>query len=375
MMGTASILFVTLNAISKNDNGGSLVSNRNLNILQNIFSKEATIRVIDKKNVMYDSVNFRNVFTIIKNVFTLKILLFRNDVFKQIDYLVSSDPIKIIFIDNSLIGYVNKYISKTYPYVKVITYSHNVEYIFSYHRVKIEPNLRNIYYLFSSYYWERISLSKSTVKIGISEIDNIKIHRLYRNNYDFIIPVTLEDILESRKYKVHPNTGHITTLLFVGSNFYANIYGIKWFVRNALPRLNVNLWIAGSGISFLEKEFKSIPKITLFPDVPNLNDLYEKCDVIIAPIFHGSGMKVKVAEAMTYGKPIVGTSISFYGFKNCPGLFKCESSDEFVKCLNDLILNDKNKEYYNQIIQCYQNNYSYKSALDHFNKVYRYIST
>ena len=42
-------------------------------------------------------------------------------------------------------------------------------------------------------------------------------------------------------------------------------------------------------------------------NVDCLETWYEKADVVISPIFLGSGMKTKTAEALMYGKPILGT--------------------------------------------------------------------
>lgn len=37
-------------------------------------------------------------------------------------------------------------------------------------------------------------------------------------------------------------------------------------------------------------------------------------DFLIAPIFEGSGMKLKTAEALMYGKTVFGTTEAFEGY-------------------------------------------------------------
>ena len=46
----------------------------------------------------------------------------------------------------------------------------------------------------------------------------------------------------------------------------------------------------------------------------DLGEYYRNCDVVIAPIFEGSGMKTKTTEALMWGKYIIGTNESFCGF-------------------------------------------------------------
>ncbi|MCK2053685.1 glycosyltransferase [Methylobacterium sp. 37f] len=48
--------------------------------------------------------------------------------------------------------------------------------------------------------------------------------------------------------------------------------------------------------------------------VPRLEDFYDDVDLVVAPILMGSGLKMKVAEALSFGKPVIGTALGFEGF-------------------------------------------------------------
>lgn len=41
-----------------------------------------------------------------------------------------------------------------------------------------------------------------------------------------------------------------------------------------------------------------------------------KCQALIAPLFNGAGVKVKVIEALALGTPVIGTDIAFEGIEN-----------------------------------------------------------
>ena len=57
--------------------------------------------------------------------------------------------------------------------------------------------------------------------------------------------------------------------------------------------------------------------------------------VVIAPIFDGSGMKTKVAEALMYGKRIIGTREAFSGYEDIAEEvgWVCNTKEEFVAAL------------------------------------------
>ncbi|KQO67704.1 glycosyltransferase [Methylobacterium sp. Leaf89] len=56
------------------------------------------------------------------------------------------------------------------------------------------------------------------------------------------------------------------------------------------------------------------PGVRLAGYLPELEDFYDGVDLVVAPILMGSGLKMKVAEALSFGKPVIGTALGFEGF-------------------------------------------------------------
>ncbi|WP_264050120.1 glycosyltransferase [Methylobacterium flocculans] len=56
------------------------------------------------------------------------------------------------------------------------------------------------------------------------------------------------------------------------------------------------------------------PGVRLAGYLPRLEDFYDGVDLVVAPMLMGSGLKMKVAEALSFGKPVVGTALGFEGF-------------------------------------------------------------
>jgi succinoglycan biosynthesis protein ExoO len=113
----------------------------------------------------------------------------------------------------------------------------------------------------------------------------------------------------------HPHPGDSDTVLFVGSNTAPNIDGLRWFINEAWPRiseqrLSSRLLVAGSVVWSYAPQVAGVRYLGF---VPNLDDLYRRAGVVISPLRVGSGLKVKLVEALSWGKAVVATSVTTQG--------------------------------------------------------------
>ncbi len=95
-------------------------------------------------------------------------------------------------------------------------------------------------------------------------------------------------------------------ILFLGSENVFNRDGIKWFLDSVYPHLspNVRICVAGSVSRFVP----SLPNVVALPRVDNLDTLYRDTRIVICPLLAGTGLKVKVVEALAYGRPVISTT-------------------------------------------------------------------
>jgi succinoglycan biosynthesis protein ExoO len=103
-------------------------------------------------------------------------------------------------------------------------------------------------------------------------------------------------------------------LLFVGSSAAANVDGLRWFLAEIWPRIlerrpDTRLMVAGSVCTAIAPA----AGVMLNGRVPDLAPLYRRADVVISPLRVGSGLKVKLIEALANGKPVVATSVTAQG--------------------------------------------------------------
>lgn len=112
-----------------------------------------------------------------------------------------------------------------------------------------------------------------------------------------------------------------------------NIQGLSWFVEHVLPLVNVP-------ITVISKNWP--PQIPLNSGISHVSDLDNHFDfmehgVFIAPILSGSGMRIKILEAMARGKAIITTTIGSEGLRNPTGIHIADTPEEFARAIQLLI--------------------------------------
>jgi glycosyltransferase involved in cell wall biosynthesis len=136
-------------------------------------------------------------------------------------------------------------------------------------------------------------------------------------------------------------------LLFVGSGDNPfNKDGIIWFIENVFPLLppTLNVAVVGGVSSYLKEK----PNLYLIQHIGSLDDIYFQSQVIICPLRGGTGLKVKLVEALSYGKPVVTTKWGFSGIlqKDNNGCVLADTVKDFAKAINDLLTD---KDYYQKV--------------------------
>ncbi len=108
-------------------------------------------------------------------------------------------------------------------------------------------------------------------------------------------------------------SGH---LLFVGSNTAPNVVGLEWFCENVWPQVrralpDAVLDVAGTvAHGFVSRVPEGVRLLGLVDD---LGPLYANASVVVSPLTFGSGLKIKLVEAMARGKAIVATPVTVQG--------------------------------------------------------------
>lgn len=278
---------------------------------------------------------------------------------KRVQEIVAlSQRYDYVFIDRSVFGIIAKRLKESGFQGKIITHFHNIESI--YFDVLLPKHLpfRNLVVQTANNNDEWACQYSDSIVL-LNQRDTIVLQEKYTNLPNIVqIPIALADKI-SNITPTNELTRKQPICLFLGSYFVPNNQGILWFVENVLPHVKIQMKIVGKGMKKLKEESPLLQDIEVISDAPDLLPYLQEADMVILPIFSGSGMKVKTCESLMYGKNIIGTPEAFEGYEvdyaSIGG--RCSSPHEFIDIINKFIAQPRPR--FNQYARhCYLKNYS-----------------
>jgi len=319
--------------------GGEVLSKRTFDILGRLLGSENV-------HTLYinDGINEKTPFDYVKGIINFFRFYFFGLTKSRVDEVLAlSKDFDYIFIDRSVFGIIAKQLKLNGYQGKVICFFHNVEVL--YFKAKIS--------VWAPWRWlvlkcvdknDEFSCRYADAIIALNNRDSAEIKARYKRAADVLIPIALKDIYQRETYS-QELTSDKPNCLFLGTYFPANAEGIKWFIQHVYHNVNIQLTVVGKGMNQLKKDLAIPKEIELISDVPDLKPYLEDADIMVLPIFKGSGMKVKTCESLMYGKNILATSESFEGYEldydKVGG--KCDTEEEFIQKINDFAKNPRPK--------------------------------
>jgi glycosyltransferase involved in cell wall biosynthesis len=248
----------------------------------------------------------------------------------------------LIYIEFTKMDYVIKDILASGFKGKIIVRAHNVEQDF--YKIEYENDrsiLRFLKYKFGGCR-ECYMAQHADFVLAITETDRQRFIKLYElsENKIKVLPVGVNEAKDAKKMTDSLN-GKIKCLITGSLWFGPNSDGVKWFIERVWPLVKdiCDLTLAGSRPL---DEIKSLCKeegINLAESPESMMPYFKNTDMVLAPIFEGAGMKVKIAEAMSYGLPVVTTRHGAIGYaikngingfiENEPKAFACAIRDYY----------------------------------------------
>ena len=149
---------------------------------------------------------------------------------------------------------------------------------------------------------------------------------------------------------------HPLSLYHVGAmDWQPNVEGVNWFLDEVWPRIETELpetqcHLAGRKMpQHLLKRSKG--KLKIDGQVDSVQEFVKNKNIAIVPVLSGSGMRIKIVEALAMGKVIVTTSAGAEGVPYTDGenILIADTPDEFVLKLKYLTENP------NRIVQIGKN--------------------
>ncbi|HDS9360574.1 TPA: glycosyltransferase [Enterobacter chengduensis] len=190
----------------------------------------------------------------------------------------------------------------------------------------------------------------------------------------FIIPV----LLNSSNL---PSGQHGDYIFFSGSfDFYPNQHALSRIITLAEKNINLKYCVSGRGLNkFISEAKLTIPEnLSIFSDVTStkMAELYQNALLYLCPVKFGSGMKTKIAEALSHNLFVIADKDSTYGYNDAvkknvvysvdSNFFESndtEKLEDLIKVINTTKKNQAKKPY-----QAFKELYSLEAGIESFRR-------
>ncbi len=241
---------------------------------------------------------------------------------------------------------------RKYSVAKIILRAHNIEHLI-WERIAAESKM-----LLKKYYLRHLasSLKKYECEIlplmdGIAAItptDADFFRSVIQTSFPFS-QVAVTDIpfgIDPGKYQKGSGTSEFPSLFTLGSmNWIPNQEGIRWFLINVWPDVHkqfpeLKYYLAGREMPEWMLKLEQ-PNVVILGEVEQAIDFIQSKAIMVVPLFSGSGIRIKIIEAMAAGKTVITTSLGAEGihYTNHQDLLianlPCEFFEMISVCISD----------------------------------------
>lgn len=275
------------------------------------------------------------------------------------------------------------YVLERIPTDRLLVRVHNVESDYSEKNYRYKKTPSNYIDKTFSGIREKNIVGRARKLLVLTEKDRKRLQELYHvpDENMVTIPVCIEDKGERGEELSETTEGGTVNMILTGSLWFGpNYEGIKWFLDNVYSKLDIpkKLIIAGARPNGeLVERVKKEAGVTLVDSPDSMEPYFRQSDLAVTPIFDGAGMKVKVAEALSYGLPVVGTSHAFtgYGIEHKVNSYHSDSPEGFIEGIRHFysLSSEERQRMKRNSRQLFQQCYSQERSCELFRQVLKGI--
>jgi glycosyltransferase involved in cell wall biosynthesis len=181
---------------------------------------------------------------------------------------------------------------------------------------------------------ERLAVRRHDALVANSPLVAERLHRLAPRARVTVVPLTLDPA----EYERAPLNGELRAGLIGTLDWSPTAAAVRELLWHSWPLVqrevpDARLLIAGRGTERLHVGAGA----TALGPVASSSDFFHQLSVMLYPLARGSGMKVKVLEAMACGVPVVTTPAGAEGVTPNDGVVVTETKDDFVRHATHLL--------------------------------------
>jgi len=222
--------------------------------------------------------------------------------------------------------YMSPYLQvvRQYSKAKVVLRSHNIEHLIWERIAAATSNpLKRLYIGHLARTLKKYELSMINQFDGLATITDKD--KNFFLNAGCTVPITeITFGINPTEFPEPESEGEFPSLFSIGAmNWIPNQEGIKWFLQNVWMDIHrqypsLKYYIAGRGIPAWLMNAR-YPNVVVVGEVENAIHFMNSKGIMVVPLFSGSGIRIKIIEAMAAGKAIISTSIGAEGIQYTQG--------------------------------------------------------
>ena len=185
---------------------------------------------------------------------------------------------------------------------------------------------------------EQLALNRADIVIAIKDAEAAVLRRNTKTAEVISVPFYLERApLPLRPERLQPEEE--LRIGFIGALNSVNVINMQKFLerfdkyRTIYMPPPISVSVAGDVCLRLDS---NSPSARLLGRVEDVTAFYESIDVVVAPMSFSTGIKIKVGEALSCGKPVVATQNGYDGFPPVDPFHSLESVDALCRALMKL---------------------------------------
>ena len=221
---------------------------------------------------------------------------------------------------------------------------------------------------------EIAQLTWADVVLAVHEEDASTLRDMIPQAEIFCVPM-------AAKYHAHSAGEQLAgRCLFVASDIDHNVSGLRWFLEEIWPKIlhkyaAASLHICGSVCGKFRQSYQNV---WFLGRVETLDDEYGETSVCLIPLLAGSGLKIKLVEALSHGRACVSTSVGTQGVGKLSdkAILVADTAEEFANAVCMLLSNSEKRATMEEEARHYVTTYLspdnvYQPLMNRLNRHYR----
>lgn len=231
----------------------------------------------------------------------------------------------VIQIDWIYMAEYLKTLRKAYPGVPIVLRQHNAEYVIFRRLAENEQNpIKRVFLKYQAWKtkrYERRMIRKVDLYTTVTATDEALFRKLAPDTPGRTIPAGVD----SARFARPADMPRERSFIILGSLSWAPYaQSVHWFLEHvwttyAKANPGVTLYVVGSAPPPEVQRWNGTNGVLVTGFVDDVMPLMHRCSAMVVPLLSGSGMRIKIVEAMAASLPVITTSVGVEGIEAVNG--------------------------------------------------------